>query len=390
MAGRLLAFESILVKEIFWQNALKKLTFSAASATASQSKFTFNVYKKKIQQFMYRGEPMEFIFPQKISLANLPTPIHKMERLSQQWNGPEIYVKRDDFTGMEFSGNKVRKLEFVAAHALQEQYDVLITCGGMQSNHSRATAAVAARLGLKSHLILRGTPPEGPDGNLFLDLLLGANVSYISDEAAPEDLTAAMEQAAEEYASQGRKALLIPLGASNALGSVGYVAAIREMMTQFQAMTITPDYIIAATGSGGTLAGLILGKKLFGLSSQIVGVNVCADAAYFHQEIANIIREFCELYQVDLSLDAQDYRIIDGYVGAGYALSRPEERKFIVRVAQTEGIILDPTYTGKAFYGLAQEIQKGTFKAGETMLFIHTGGLYGLFAKAPEFTAVLT
>ncbi|GAK57834.1 predicted pyridoxal-phosphate dependent deaminase [Candidatus Vecturithrix granuli] len=331
---------------------------------------------------------MEFVFPPKIALAHLPTPIHQLSRLAAQCDGPEIFVKRDDFTGLECSGNKVRKLEFVAAHALQEGCDVLITCGGMQSNHSRATAAVAARLGLQCHLVLRGAAPEVPGGNLFLDQLLGAKITYLPNPSY-DDLITEMERLAQDYAKQGHKALVVPMGASNALGSLGYVAATQEMMSQFQDMALTPDYIVAAIGSGGTLAGLILGKKLFGLSSQIIGVNVCDNAAYFHQEIAHIVREFCERYQVDVKVEPKDYRIIDGYVGAGYSLSRPQEREFIVQVARTEGIVLDTAYTGKALYGLTQEIQKGTFKQGEMILFIHTGGLYALFANPTEFVAEL-
>ncbi|MDY0092351.1 MAG: D-cysteine desulfhydrase family protein [Candidatus Vecturithrix sp.] len=331
---------------------------------------------------------MKFIFPPKIALAHLPTPIQKLSRLTAQLDGPDIFVKRDDFTGIECSGNKVRKLEFVAAYALQEQCDVLITCGGIQSNHSRATVAVASQLGLKSHLVLRGTASDVPSGNLFLDQLLGAKITYLSNPSY-ENLIDEMERLAQDYAKQGHKALVIPMGASNALGSLGYVAAIQEMMGQFQNMALTPDYIVAATGSGGTLAGLILGKKLFGLSSQIIGVNVCNDAAYFHQEIAHIVREFCERYQVDINVEKEDYRIIDGYVGAGYALSRPQEREFIVQVARTEGIVLDTVYTGKALHGLTQEIQKGMFKQGETILFIHTGGLYALFANPAEFIVEL-
>ena len=328
---------------------------------------------------------MNFVFPEKVDVAQLPTPIQKLSRLSEQFGGPEIFVKRDDLTGIAVSGNKVRKLEFTAAYALQEGYDVLITCGGVQSNHSRATAAVAARLGLKSHLVLRGEAPDVPNGNLFLDLLLGAKLTYIPG-ADHQALLAGMEQVAAAYAKQGHKALIIPMGASNALGSLGYVAAIREMMQQFQEMEWTPDYIVTATGSGGTMAGLILGKKLFGLSSQIVGVNVCDDAEYFHQEIAKIMQEFCKRYDVDVQAELTDYQIIDGYVGEGYALSRPEEQHFIAQVARTEGIILDPVYTGKAMYGLSQEIAKGAFTKEEKVLFIHTGGIYGLFPGAAEFS----
>ncbi|MBD3309128.1 dUTP diphosphatase [candidate division KSB3 bacterium] len=329
-------------------------------------------------------KPTAFTVPPKIALAHLPTPIQQLSRLSQQLAGPDLFIKRDDCTGIAVSGNKVRKLEFIAAQAIEQGYQILITCGGVQSNHARATAAVAARLGLKSHLVLRGTADDIPTGNALLDQILGAQMTYVPD-ADHATLDTMMQDIAAEYARHGQKALVIPLGASNAIGALGYVAAIEEIVAQCKQMQWVPDYLVSATGSGGTLAGLIIGKELFGLSSQIIGINVSDDEAYFHREIDRILQEFRTQYGVELASDHSSYRIISGYVGAGYALSRPEELRFITHIARTEGILLDPTYTGKAMYGLCQEIEKGTFTAGETILFLHTGGIYGIFPKAREF-----
>jgi D-cysteine desulfhydrase len=328
---------------------------------------------------------MNFVFPERIRIARLPTPIQKLSRLSERYGGPEIYIKRDDLTGIAVSGNKVRKLEFTVAQALKEGCDVLITCGGLQSNHARATAAVAARLGLKSHLVLRGETPSVPSGNLFLDLLLGAEITYLPD-AERDELDECMHRVASKYEQKGNNPFIIPLGASDATGALGYVAAVQEMIVQFQEMKFTPDAIIVAAGSAGTLTGLLIGKKLFGLSSRIVGINITADEAYFHQEVAKILEEFRECYKADINVENTDFQIIDGYVGAGYAQSRPEELHFIAQIAKTEGIILDPTYTGKAMYGLFQEINRGTFKKGDKLLFVHTGGIFGLFPVAAELS----
>jgi len=327
---------------------------------------------------------MDFAFPDRIQIARLPTPIQELPRLSEHLGGPDLYVKRDDLTGMAVSGNKVRKLEFVAARAQAEGREVLITCGGLGSNHARATAAVAARLGLRCHLVLAGDRPDFPQGNLLLDLLLGAEITYAPGSDL-DDLYAEMERLAAEYAESGSQALIVPLGASDATGALGYAFAVGEMAQQFEEMGITPDAVVVGCGSGGTQAGLMIGKELFGLASRVVGVNVRQDEAYFRREIARILDEFRDLYGVDVQTTEHDAHLLDGHVGAGYGQSQPEELRFIARVARTEGLLLDATYTGKALYGLCQEIEKGTFKPGETVLFIHTGGVFSLLPQGAEF-----
>lgn len=327
---------------------------------------------------------MDFAFPDRIQIARLPTPIQELPRLSERLGGPDLYVKRDDLTGMAVSGNKVRKLEFVAARALAEGREVLITCGGLGSNHARATAAVAACLGLKCHLVLAGDPPDLPQGNLFLDLLLGAQITYAPGSDL-DDLYVEMERLAAEYAESGSKALIVPLGASDATGALGYAFAVGEMTRQFEQMDVTPDAIIVGCGSGGTQAGLMIGKERFGLASRIVGINVRQDEAYFRREITRILGEFRDLYGVGVQATERDIHLLDGHVGAGYGQSQPDELRFIAQVARSEGLLLDATYTGKALYGLCHEIEKGTFKPGEKILFIHTGGVFSLLPQGADF-----
>ncbi|NOZ61425.1 MAG: D-cysteine desulfhydrase family protein [Calditrichaeota bacterium] len=323
--------------------------------------------------------------PGKMSLARLPTPIQKLERLTKKWNSPEIYIKRDDFTGSEYSGNKIRKLEFSIAEAKRQSANFLITCGGVQSNHARATAVAAARLGMGSFLVLRGEEPEEKDGNLFLDLLVGARVRYISAEDYRNRVEEIMGEIGDELAAEGHKAYIVPEGASNAIGSFGYFTAAAEILQQMNEMGINFDYIVCADGSGGTHAGLLMGKKFFQLSSEIIGINVCDDADYFKEKVTRICRNAAMQYRVPVTVEAEEVHVIDGYVGEGYALNRPEEIEFISQIAKLEGVILDPVYTGKAFFGVYDQIQKGFFKKEDKILFIHTGGIFGLFPKKNLF-----
>lgn len=322
---------------------------------------------------------------QRLRLANLPTPIQELRRLSAMLGGPRLFVKRDDLTGLECSGNKIRKLEYIASQALSEGCSVLITCGGLQSNHARATAAVAARLGLSSHLVLSGQAPEAPNGNYLLDVVLGAHCTFVPG-AELDGLHQKMEEIAGEYRRAGKKAMIVPLGASNPVGANGYVHAAAEMSRQFAEQHLFPDYIVAATGSGGTQAGLILGKELHGLACKILGINVRCDEAYFVREIGRIIEEYRACYGLESTAVHPEIQIIDGYVGEGYGKSTPDLLRLIALVGRTEGIILDPTYTGKAFYGLCREIEKGRFRKHDTILFIHTGGIFGLFPYGAELT----
>ncbi len=328
---------------------------------------------------------MEGPIPPRLSLAQTPTPIHKLQRLSELLGGPEIWIKRDDLTGSALSGNKVRKLEFVAADALRQGADVLVTCGGIQSNHARATAVVARRLGLHPHLVLRGEAPKGMgDGNLFLDQLLGASITWVTPEEYRNEIDTIFEKIRQDYEKVGKKAYIIPEGASNELGAFGYLRAAREIVeqTRFEGLHFT--HIVTAVGSGGTLTGLLLGRRLYGLDGEVLGFNVCDDAAYFRRRITGILGRMVERYHLGLGITEDDIQIVDGYVGRGYALSRPEELALIRDVARLEGVVLDPVYTGKAMFGLLDQIHQGRFDRGDKILFLHTGGIYGLFPKREE------
>ena len=324
-------------------------------------------------------------FPKKIQLANLPTKIEKLERFSEQV-GLSVYIKRDDLTGMEYSGNKIRKLEYAVAEALEQGADVLITCGGIQSNHCRATAAVAAKLGIHSCLVLRSGDPEPEvDGNYFIDKVLGADVRIIDAEAYRFRRGAIMEELAAEYGKAGHKAYIIPEGASNGIGTFGYLSCMQEILEQEKKLGITFDTIVDAVGSGGTFAGLCLANRMYGLNRRIAGVNVCDDAAFFKQRVSEIVEEAGRYLEEPVEILPEEVEILDGYVGRGYALSRREELDFLRDFARLEGVILDPVYTGKCMYGFTEEVKKGSFAKSKNVLFIHTGGLFGLFPAKDQF-----
>lgn len=324
--------------------------------------------------------------PSRIEIANLPTKIEKLERLSSKLVGSNIFLKRDDQTGTEMSGNKVRKLEFSVKEALDQGCDLLITCGGIQSNHARGTAAVAAKLGISSYLVLRTDGEEGIDGNYFLDKVLGAKIRFITPEEYREKRMEIMESIKEELSKEGYNPYIIPEGASNGIGTFGYFKAMEEIVQQEKEMGIKFDAIVMAVGSGGTYSGLFLANKIMGYGAKIYGVNVSNDEKYFKNQIEKVINE--SLFYIDktFQFSKEEINIIDGYVGRGYALSRSEEIEFIHEVAKLEGVILDPVYTGKAMYGLVNEIKEGNFKKHNNILFIHTGGLYGLFPKKDLFS----
>lgn len=314
--------------------------------------------------------------PKRISFANLPTKIEKLERLSEEL-GIEVYIKRDDQTGSEISGNKVRKLEFAVQEAVDNGCDYLITCGGTQSNHARATAAVAAKLGMGSYLVLRGKEDAEVEGNLFLDKMLGAKIKFITADEYRNSRMAIMEDIKEELAKEGHKAYILPEGASNGIGSFGYFKAMEEILDQEKELGIKFDAIVTAVGSGGTYAGLYYANHIKNNDAKIYGVNVCDDAEYFKNVILGLIKEIDKYTEEEIHVNKEDINILDGYVGKGYALSRQEEIEFIHKLAKKEGVILDPVYTGKAMYGLVEEIKKGAFINHKNILFIHTGGIFG-------------
>lgn len=321
----------------------------------------------------------------KLRLGNFPTRIERLEKFSTIVK-EHVYIKRDDQTGTEFSGNKIRKLEYSINEAVNNDCDTLITCGGIQSNHARATAAAGIKLGLKSVLVLRSDEKPELEGNYLIDKIMGADVRIISSEDYRERRQEIMENILKELEAKGRKGYIIPEGASNGVGTFGYLACFKEILEQEKEHGIVFDTIVTAVGSGGTFAGLYLGNKLTNSGKKIVGINVCDTAEYFKERVSEILEEVkTYIPDTEFEISKDDMCIIDGYVGDGYAVSRTEELDFICDFAEAEGIILDPVYTGKAMRGLYTEIKKGTFKDSKNILFIHTGGLFGLFSKRNQF-----
>ncbi len=319
-----------------------------------------------------------FSFPPKISLAQIPTPMMPLKRLSDVWD-IDLLVKMDSLTGLEMSGNKVRKLEYLLAEATQQGCDTIITCGATTSNHARATAIAARRLGMGITLILAGDTPQAAHGNLQLDLLVGARIQYITWEDYSRSIGEILDRTAQELRMEGKKPYVIPTGGSNAVGLMGYVEAVQEMANQCEKARWKPDFIICAVGSGGTYAGLYLGNELFGLTEQIWGILVCGTVESFREKIARDVEEASKKNQIPVP-KFDKIVLIDGYYGTGYAKTNSAQLQLIRQTAEWEGLILDPVYTGKAFYGLAQERMKGRIPAGSKVLFLHTGGIYGLSA----------
>jgi D-cysteine desulfhydrase len=327
--------------------------------------------------------------PPRVKLANLPTRGHWLRYAP----GTKIWLKRDDHTGSELSGNKVRKLEYLMAEAVAQEATHVLTCGGEQSNHARATAMAAAQLGMRSTLILRCDDPQhppAPTGNILLDRLAGAELVWIT-RPAWRDRNRLLAEHAERIRAAGGRPYVIPEGGSNALGSWGYIRAMLELAHDLEGIA-APDHpvtVVYACGSGGTGAGLILAVKLLGLGRRgirVAGVNVCDDRRYFVDGIGRICNDFDERWQLAARVTPDDIDIVDGHVGAGYAKSRPEELATIRDVCRSDGIVLDPVYTGKAFHGVVQELARDPARFGKAVAFVHTGGMYGLFAS-PDIVA---
>ncbi|MDO4800129.1 MAG: D-cysteine desulfhydrase family protein [Bacillota bacterium] len=320
--------------------------------------------------------------PRKIALANLPTRIDPYHGRLKKYSLPEgvrLWIKRDDQTGSDLSGNKVRKLEYSIAEAIDRGCDTLISTGGLQSNHCRATAAAAAKLGLGCHLMLRAEEPVLPEGNHFLDELYGATVHFITPDQYQNHLIETMQELASQLERQGAKPYWIPTGASNGIGTFGYFGAMEEILQQEKELGIVWDTVVCAVGSGGTYAGLVLANHLHRLGKQIVGFAVASNAEQFRAKVHAIADEFSGYIDREIRLDEDEICIFDETVGLGYAQSTEEEREFIRDFAEAEGIVVDPVYTGKALRGLMRELSSEQPRLqAKNVLFLHTGGLYGL------------
>jgi D-cysteine desulfhydrase family pyridoxal phosphate-dependent enzyme len=314
----------------------------------------------------------------RLKFAHLPTPIELLPRLSDTLGGPQIFVKRDDLTGLAFGGNKTRKLEYLLAEAQAAGAKTLITAGAIQSNHCRQTAAAAARFNMECVLVLVGTEPTFPSGNLLLDRFLGAEVVWTSREARDEVLSSAYESAEKV----GRRPYLIPYGGSNPTGAAAYAYAIKELMDQYKDSPLDgqlPDWIVFPSSSGGTQAGMVVGKQVYAFSGSVLGISVDEPAELLKGRIAELANRTASYLGEAGGYKPVDILVNSDYLGEGYAVMGAAEREAMKLFARKEGLLLDPVYTGRAAAGLLDLIRKGYFKPEDRILFWHTGGTPALF-----------
>ena len=309
----------------------------------------------------------------RIHFAHLPTPIEPLPRLSSFLNGPLLLVKRDDQTGLAFGGNKTRKLEFLVAEARSRGADTLISAGALQSNHCRQTAAAAAKFGFNCILVLVGQPPVEASANLLLDHLFGAQIVWT--EKSRRDLV--LQEAFEQSAAQGKKPYLVPYGGSSPTGALGYVFAMEELVRQ----QVKADWILFASSSGGTQAGLLLGARVFGYEGKVLGISIDEPQRLLQEHVAKLASETSERLGPPIEFAPQEILVNADYAAPGYGILTSAEREAISLFAKCEGLLLDPVYTGRAAAGLIDLIRKGFLLKDETVLFWHTGGQPALFAE---------
>lgn len=323
----------------------------------------------------------------KTSLSSWPTPIERLGRLTGMLGGPQIFMKRDDLGSLGMAGNKLRKLEYLLGDARQSGCETVITSGALQSNHARLTAAACARLGLKCHLVLKDEVPDRSrryyqSGNRFLDGLLGAQVEIVERSAS---LANAVQARSEALLQQGHKPYVIPVGGSNGVGALGYVGCAQEIARQEQDIGQPFSHIFVVSGSGGTHAGLIAGARLAGLRARLIGVTISRSAADQLPIVVGLARQagaLLEMSQLDFEREVQ---LDDGAYLPGYGLPNEAMREAVRLCAQTEGVLLDPVYTGKAMAALIRRIRARDFHARDQVLFVHTGGAPALFAYEETF-----
>lgn len=324
---------------------------------------------------------MSYQLPEKARIGFFPTPIVPLTNLSKALKGPKILMKRDDLTGLALGGNKTRKLAFILQDAMNQGCDTVITAGAAQSNHCRQTAAAAAQLGLECHLLLGGQAPAQPNGNLLLDQLFGANIHWTGDNRKGEDIPALVEALTQA----GKRPYVIPYGGSNELGACGFVDALLELEAQNNTNKIS--HIVFASSSGGTHAGLLLGKAILNKNYQLLGINIDKDECpeqTFAQSIVELTNNTSNFINANIQFSDKDILLNDNYLGDGYGVIGELEHEAIKLTAQHEGILLDPVYTGRAMGALIDLIRKGRFNQQDTVLFWHTGGAPALFAYADE------
>jgi len=318
---------------------------------------------------------MKILQPMKLTIK---TPITEIENLGGKTH---IFIKRDDLNGLLISGNKARKMEYLIADARRKRCDTIITCGPVQSNHCRTAVVFAKQFNFDCHMFLRGRPGRKCTGNLLIDKLLDAKIIYITPNQYKQK-NEIMAEYARKIEKLDCKPYVIPEGGSNEIGALGYRDCMREMASFIKKHRIEAVY--CAVGSGGTYAGLLLGKKLLNLSVNLNGIIVCDTVEYFRDKIYDICQKAIYAFKLRIKITKKDINLIDGYVGAGYGIPYPEELKTIGIIAKT-GIILEPVYTGKAFYGMLEHLKKETYK---NVIFIHTGGIFSIFAYSSQLVKI--
>ena len=318
--------------------------------------------------------------PLRLNFAHLPTPIEHLPRLSAHVGGAQIYVKRDDQTGLAFGGNKTRKLEFLVAEAQAQGAKTLISAGAAQSNHCRQTAAAATRYGFECILVLNGDEPDRPSANLLLDKLFGARIVWVADRNNRDRI---LHATYEQSLTEGGMPYLVPYGGSSPTGALGYTFAIEELMEQGGAF----DWIVFGTSSGGTHAGLTLGKRLFGFKGQILGISIDEDENWLKEHVSNLASDASEMLGAREQFEITDILANDQYCKAGYSVLTDLEREAVQLFAKYEGLLLDPVYTGRAAGGMIDLIRTDFFKTRDKVLFWHTGGTPSLFAD--KYAAII-
>lgn len=334
---------------------------------------------------------------EKVQSALLPTPIHKMSRITDEIGKANIYIKRDDLTGIGIGGNKLRKLDYIIADAISKGCTTVLTSGGRQTNHGRLTAAAAAKFGLKCVIICNGPKPEKMSGNLVLNRMLGSEVIFqdlkeleqVFDVNPSQEIIDGYHKFIEETQQKviakrealGEKVYVIPMGGHTPLGIMGYVDCVKEIMDQNEATGRKIDYVVAGNGSGGTYGGLLLGSKLYNAPFKVVGINIAGKDERATEDIIEVTNQTSDLFDLGVKISKEDFTLYENSLGTGYNYPDSETRNAMYRIASREGILTDPCYTGKIFNGLLKLVEDETIEANKNVLIVHTGGTPGIWTE---------
>ncbi len=333
----------------------------------------------------------------KVRSALLPTPIHKMKRISDEIGKASIYIKRDDLTGIGIGGNKLRKLDYIIGDAIDKGYTTVLTSGGRQTNHGRLTAAAAAKFGLKCVVICNGPKPEKMSGNLVLNRMLGSEVVFMDlkeleqvfDVDPPQQIIddyqnfveQTQQKVIKKYEAQGDRVYVIPMGGHTPLGIMGYVDCVKEIMDQNAAANRKIDYLVVGNGSGGTYGGLLLGSKFYNAPFKVIGINIAGKDERATEDIIEVTNKTSDLFNLGVKIAKEDFTLYENSLGVGYNQPDEETRRAMYRIASREGILTDPCYTGKIFNGLLKLVENETIEKDKSVMVIHTGGIPGIWTE---------